>query len=93
MKTSGPVEQAAFRPIQSQSNPVQMLFGTLLLFFGWFGFNGGSMLAVSEDQDLAVARIMFAVQFAPSSKLARFRCERAMKNLLRTHAHVCCCSL
>ena len=29
-----------------QSNPVQMLFGTFLLFFGWFSFNGGSAMAV-----------------------------------------------
>jgi Amt family ammonium transporter len=51
------MEEKQFRPVVPQSNPVQMLFGTLILWFGWYGFNAGSTAALSSDMDLLAEQI------------------------------------
>ena len=45
-------------PIPGASLP-QVTLGTFILWFGWFGFNGGSQLAIaSADDAIAVAKIL-----------------------------------
>ena len=56
----GPVgleEEDLFVEVVEQSNPVQMMFGTLVLWMGWYGFNGGSTLSVSDDLDLQASKV------------------------------------
>jgi len=38
-------------PPGAASNPVQLLFGTLMLWVGWYGFNPASTFAVTNNQD------------------------------------------
>ncbi len=50
--------QGRSTPLPSASAP-QMAIGTLILWFGWFGFNGGSQLSFSSSEDaIAVAQIL-----------------------------------
>jgi Amt family ammonium transporter len=45
-------------PLHGNSLPLVTL-GTFVLWFGWFGFNGGSQLAISSTEDaIAVAKIL-----------------------------------
>ncbi len=43
--------------IKAASSPVNLLFGTLLLWVGWYGFNPGSTTSLLEDQDLVAAKV------------------------------------
>ncbi|CAN2041617.1 diguanylate cyclase [Candidatus Magnetomoraceae bacterium gMMP-15] len=52
-KSGTPVE------INAGNLPLSVL-GTLLLWFGWFGFNGGSTLAMNENVPLIIARTTMA---------------------------------
>lgn len=46
------------KPIHQNSLPLVTL-GTFILWFGWFGFNGGSQLAIASTEDaISVAKIM-----------------------------------
>lgn len=46
------------KPLRGNSLPL-MTLGTFILWFGWFGFNGGSQLAISSTEDaIAVAKIL-----------------------------------
>ncbi len=47
------------RPIEGHSLPIASL-GVFLLWFGWFGFNGGSTLALSENIALIVTNTAVA---------------------------------
>jgi Amt family ammonium transporter len=57
------------RPIHG-SNAAQVTLGTLILWMGWFGFNGGSQLAIAgvENAD-AVAKIFVNTNTAAASGL------------------------
>jgi Amt family ammonium transporter len=46
------------KPLRGSSLPL-VTMGTFILWFGWFGFNGGSQLAIASAEDaMAVAKIM-----------------------------------
>ncbi|MBI3919201.1 MAG: ammonium transporter [Betaproteobacteria bacterium] len=47
------------RKIPGHNLPVAML-GTVLLWFGWFGFNGGSTLAVNDQVPAVIANTLLA---------------------------------
>jgi Amt family ammonium transporter len=47
------------RPVEGHSLPIASL-GVFLLWFGWFGFNGGSTLALSNDIPLIVTNTALA---------------------------------
>jgi Amt family ammonium transporter len=52
------------RPIPGSNMPLAAL-GTLILWMGWFGFNGGSQLAMSSKDDIdAIALVMAATNMA-----------------------------
>jgi Amt family ammonium transporter len=52
------------RPIPGSNMPLATL-GTLILWMGWFGFNGGSQLAMSSKDDIdAIAMVMAATNMA-----------------------------
>ena len=38
------------------SNPLLVLLGTFFLWFGWYGFNGGSTFGLSGGNDVIAAR-------------------------------------
>eukprot|EP00746_Dinoflagellata_sp_MGD_P090259 gnl/MRDRNA2_/MRDRNA2_35629_c0_seq1.p1 gnl/MRDRNA2_/MRDRNA2_35629_c0~~gnl/MRDRNA2_/MRDRNA2_35629_c0_seq1.p1 ORF type:complete len:860 (-),score=155.21 gnl/MRDRNA2_/MRDRNA2_35629_c0_seq1:70-2649(-) len=52
-----PVEMRSYVEIQPLTNPVQMLFGTLLLWMAWYAFNGGSTQGLTSDRDIQAAKI------------------------------------
>ena len=41
-----------------------MLFGTLVLWMGWYGFNGGSTFGVSDDRDLQATKVAIVTTLA-----------------------------
>lgn len=53
----GIIEEDNFVTLLPITNPVQTLFGTLLLWMGWYGFNGGSTLGVTNDMDMQAAKV------------------------------------
>jgi len=57
------------KPIHG-SNAAQVTLGTLILWMGWFGFNGGSQLAISGFENAnAVAKIFVNTNTAAASGL------------------------
>ncbi len=60
-------ETGEAKPIVGSSLP-QVTIGTFILWFGWFGFNGGSQLAISSVEDaLAVAKIFANTNMAAAA--------------------------
>lgn len=55
------------KPLRGNSLPLVTL-GTFVLWFGWFGFNGGSQLAISSTEDaIAVAKILANTNLAAAA--------------------------
>lgn len=55
------------RALPGSSLP-QVTIGTFILWFGWFGFNGGSQLAIASTEDaLAVAKIFANTNMAAAA--------------------------
>ncbi|GBG24012.1 Ammonium transporter [Hondaea fermentalgiana] len=46
--------------------PVHVLFGSMLLFFGWFGFNAGSTLGLTNGGHVAAGRVVFTTMIGAS---------------------------
>jgi len=62
-------EDGSPKPIHG-SNAAQVTLGTLILWMGWFGFNGGSQLAISGFENAnAVAKIFVNTNTAAASGL------------------------
>jgi len=56
-RPAGDAEERNFvRPLPI-ANPVQALFGTLVLWIGWYGFNGGSTQGLTSDLDMSAAKV------------------------------------
>ncbi|MFK5950886.1 MAG: ammonium transporter, partial [Methylococcales bacterium] len=56
------------RKIQGSNLPLSIL-GVILLWFGWFGFNGGSTLAVSDNIPLIIMNTCLAAVFGGLSAI------------------------
>ncbi|MEM6811548.1 MAG: ammonium transporter [Pseudomonadota bacterium] len=55
------------KPLRGNSLPL-ITMGTFVLWFGWFGFNGGSQLSMSSvDDAIAVAKIMANTNIAAAA--------------------------
>ncbi|MCP5367763.1 MAG: ammonium transporter [Hyphomicrobiales bacterium] len=54
----GKYEGGAVRPMPGANMPLATL-GTFVLWFGWFGFNGGSQLALGSAMDVAAMAIVY----------------------------------
>ncbi len=60
-------EDGQARPLAGSSLP-QVALGTFILWFGWFGFNGGSQLAIASAEDaMAVAKIFINTNMAAAA--------------------------
>lgn len=57
------------KPIHGHNLPMAT-FGTLFLWFGWFGFNGGSTLAVNDQIPLVLVNTNLAAAFGGLAALA-----------------------
>ena len=60
---------AAARPLAGHNLPMATL-GVLILWFGWFGFNGGSTLGVDESIPLILVNTNLAAAFGGVTSLA-----------------------
>lgn len=61
------LENGGIRPIQGSNLPLATL-GTFVLWFGWFGFNGGSQLAMGTAADItAIANIYVNTNIAAAA--------------------------
>jgi len=45
------IEHLCFKPAQRTGNPVQMVFGMLMLWIAWYSFNAGSTTALTGQAD------------------------------------------
>ncbi|MGH1456486.1 MAG: ammonium transporter [Alphaproteobacteria bacterium] len=60
-------EDGEARPLAGSSLP-QVALGTFILWFGWFGFNGGSQLSIASAEDaMAVAKIFINTNMAAAA--------------------------
>lgn len=60
-------EDGQAKPLPGSSLP-QVALGTFILWFGWFGFNGGSQLAIATAADaMAVAEIFINTNMAAAA--------------------------
>jgi Amt family ammonium transporter len=75
------------RRIQNSSLPMTVM-GVLLFWFGWFGFNGGSTLALTGDVPLILLNASLASAAGGLSALA-IACWRIGRPMFRWSARVC----
>jgi len=54
------VEHKYWTPVVTVGNPVQMLFGTLILWVAWFAFNSGSTTALTSHSDTVASKTMIS---------------------------------
>jgi len=54
------VEHHYWTPVVTVGNPVQMLFGTLILWVAWFAFNSGSTTALTSHSDTVASKTMIS---------------------------------
>ncbi len=67
---SGRFDGDESRPVQGANLTIAVL-GVMLLWIGWFGFNGGSQFGISTDADVqAVVRVIMNTVIAGSAGLA-----------------------
>lgn len=52
-------EDGEARPLPGSSLP-QVALGTFILWFGWFGFNGGSQLSIATAEDVIAVATIFS---------------------------------
>jgi Amt family ammonium transporter len=65
------------KPLRGNSLPLITL-GTFVLWFGWFGFNGGSQLAIASTEDaIAVAKILGNTNMSAAAGALRTQVRRA----------------
>lgn len=63
----GRFDEEKVKPLRGNSLPL-VTMGTFILWFGWFGFNGGSQLSMSSADDaMAVAKIMANTNMAAAA--------------------------
>jgi Amt family ammonium transporter len=55
------------QPIQNKSNPSLSTVGTMILWFGWYGFNCGSQLAFTGSSMKVVSLAMMNTTLAPAA--------------------------
>lgn len=54
-------------PHQNKSNPALSTVGTMILWFGWFGFNGGSQFAITGDNLNVVSLAVVNTTLSPAA--------------------------
>lgn len=73
-------ENGKARPLHGSSLPLAAL-GTFILWFGWFGFNGGSQLAIaSRDDAMAVGKIFANTNMAAAGGVCAILLISYLKN-------------
>merc|ERR1711934_1289733 len=54
-------------PYHNKSNPALATVGTMILWFGWFGFNGGSQFAITGDNLQVVSLVVVNTTLCPAA--------------------------
>ena len=54
-------------PYHNKSNPALATVGTMILWFGWFGFNGGSQFAITGDNLPIVSLVVVNTTLCPAA--------------------------
>jgi len=66
-------------PLHNKSNPALSTVGTMILWFGWFGFNGGSQFGITGANLNVVAQVVVNTTLAPAAAVMTFTCFTLIK--------------